>query len=112
MLIVYTVQQHTPVVVNKNILFRWLIGIWTLGAFVLSASYCGMIKAAMMKPTYTKPIDTVTDVYESGLPVEIMDCLEFEGHISEDTDPIVQHVYGNRIRTNYTPWLQGGLIEL
>ena len=47
------------------------------------------------------------DIYESGLPVEIMDCLEMEGHISQDTDPIVKQVYDNRIITPFTPWLQG-----
>ena len=54
-----------------------------------------------------KAIDTLQDVYESGLPVEIMDCLEMEGHISQDTDPIVKHIYDNRIVTPFTPWLQG-----
>ena len=54
-----------------------------------------------------KAIDTLQDVYESGLPVEMMDCLEMEGHISQDTDPIVKHIYDNRIVTPFTPWLQG-----
>lgn len=73
----------------------------------MSASYSGMLKAAMTKPAFTKAINTMKDVFESGLPVEIMDCLEMEGHISQDSDAMVKQVYDNRIVTPFSSWLKG-----
>ena len=87
-------------------LFRWLIAAWIVATLILSASYAGMLKATMTIPIYTKPISTLHEVIESKLQVEIVDYVEYEGSFSQNQDPIVKHIYDNRVKTEFSPFVK------
>ena len=61
----------------------------------------------MAVPQFTKPIETIHDIYESGLPVEMVDYGEHGPlDMSRSSDPIVKHVNENRIVKEFSPIVQ------
>ena len=39
---------------------------------IIAASYAGNLKAFLTNPTYTKPINSLTDIIDSGLPYDMV----------------------------------------
>ena len=44
---------------------------WLSGSMILMYSYTGNLRASLMNPSFTRPLDTVADVYESGYTCQI-----------------------------------------
>ena len=61
----------------------------------------------MAVPDLTKTIDTMLDIYESGLPVEMVDDGDLgELDIRRSSDPIVKHVHNNRVALEFSPVIE------
>ncbi len=41
---------------------------WLLPAFLLCASYSGVLRASLIRPEYTRPVETIHDIVASGKP--------------------------------------------
>ena len=82
-------------------LLRIIIAAWIFGSLILAAGYCGMLKAAMMSPALTNPINTLQDLLESGLRPEMAEVAEYEGAISTNQDPLVKALYDTRIEIEF-----------
>ena len=64
-----------------------------------------MLTAVMTTPIYSKPISSLHDVIESELPVEIVDYVEYEGSFSKNQDSNVKKIYDNRVKKEFTPFI-------
>ena len=86
---------------------RFLLALWLWFCLIICTAYSGVLKSQMAVPQYTKPIDTIQDIYDSGLPVEMVD---YGDHgpltMSRSLDPIVKHVYENRVIKKFSPIVQ------
>ena len=61
----------------------------------------------MAVPQFTKPIETIHDIYESGLPVEMVDYGDLGPlDMRRSLDPIVRHVHENRVVKEFSPIVQ------
>ena len=61
----------------------------------------------MTLPTYSQPINTLQEVLESGLPVEIVDYVEYEGSFSQnEEDPVVKKIYNNRVKKEFSQFIE------
>ena len=47
---------------------RIFLGFWLLYSFVVTASYGGLLVASSLRPEFTRPVESMADVIESGLP--------------------------------------------
>ena len=87
--------------------FRFLLALWLFFCLIICSIYSGALKSQMAVPQLTKPIDTIHDIYESGLPVEMVD---YGDHgpldMSRSSDPIVRHIHANRIIKEFSPIVQ------
>ena len=74
---------------------------------MLSDCYSGMLKAQLITPVYEPPINTLHDIIKSGLPVEIVDYVEYEGSFSQNRDdPNVAKIFDNRIDKEFSPFIE------
>ncbi len=46
---------------------RYLVKSWLLAAFLLGMFYAGVLRAYLIKPNYTKSINSIQDIVDSGL---------------------------------------------
>ena len=62
----------------------------------------------MAVPSLTKTIETMQDIYESGLPVEKVSADGDLGSldIRRSSDPIVRHIYENMVPKEFSPIVQ------
>ena len=51
---------------------RYLVECWLMSAFLLGVSYAGVLRAWLITPEYAKPINTIQDVVDSGLPWKVV----------------------------------------
>ena len=66
-----------------------------------------MLKSQMAVPSLTKTIETMQDIYESGLPVEKVDDGDLGSlDIRRSSDPIVRHIYENLVPKEFSPIVQ------
>lgn len=66
-----------------------------------------MLKSQMAVPSLTKTIETIQDIYESGLPVEMLDYGDLGTlDMSKSPDPIARHIYENMVIKEFSPILQ------
>ena len=66
----------------------------------------------MAVPQFTKPINTIHDIYESGLPVEMVDYGDLGPlDMRRSTDPIVRHVHENRVDKEFSSIVQVSILE-
>ncbi len=49
-------------------LSRFFLGLWLLYSLVVTASYGGLLVASSLRPEFTRPVESMADVIESGLP--------------------------------------------
>ena len=45
---------------------------WLLVSFLLGVSYSGVLRASLISPEYTKAMETIEDIVNSGLPWKIV----------------------------------------
>ena len=61
----------------------------------------------MAVPQLTKTIDTMHDIYESGLPVEMVDYGDLGPlDMRRSSDPIVRNIHENRVIKEFSPIVQ------
>ncbi len=48
--------------------FSWVVGAWLWFAFLAISSYSGNLMAFLVKPDYPPPMETIDDIFSSGLP--------------------------------------------
>ena len=86
---------------------RFLLAFWLFFCLIISAAYSGVMKSQMAVPQLTKTIDTMHDIYESGLPVEMVDYGDL-GPLAlwRSSDPIVRHIHENRVIKEFSPIVQ------
>ena len=77
--------------------FRIIIAVWILYCLVISSSYCGNLRAFLITPTLTEPINYLSDVVESGLPWGLILYGEEEERImAQSTDPVISTIWKNK----------------
>ena len=70
----------------------------------MSSSYSGNLKAHLTTPTFTKPINSLADVIESGLEWGmVMYGEEEERMMAESTDPVISTIWRDKIEEPYRP---------
>ena len=70
-----------------------------------------MLKSQMAVPSLTKSIETMRDIYESGLPVEMIDFGDIGTlAMKRSSDPIIKHIYENRVPKEFSPIVQVVLV--
>jgi hypothetical protein len=58
----------------------------------------------MTTPTYTNPINTLSEVLESGLPWGmVLYGEEEEEMMAKSTDPVIKRIWNEKIVTEYAP---------
>ena len=71
---------------------------------VIGASYTGNLRAFLITPTLTKPINTLAEVVESGLEWGmVMYGEEEERMMAESTDPVISTIWRDKIEEPYRP---------
>ena len=87
-----------------SLFHRVMLCTWSLASLIVSSSYAGSLKAALMNPTYGSQLDTLQAVVDSGYPVAILDDGEEENRLIEvSTDPVIKHIYDNRLLVDLMP---------
>ena len=70
----------------------------------MSSSYAGNLKSFLTNPLLTKPISTLQQVIDSGLPWGmVLYGEEEEEMMAESTDPVIQTIWREKIVTPYSP---------
>lgn len=88
-------------------MFRLLLAFWLFFCLIISAAYSGVLKSQMAVPQLTKSIDTMHDIFESGLPVEMVDFGDLGPlDMRRSPDPIVRHIHENRVVKEFSPIVQ------
>ena len=73
------------------------MGIWILYCFVITSSYTGALRAFLITPVFTKPINTLTEVVESGLEWGmILYGEEEERQMAASTDPVISKIWNEK----------------
>lgn len=81
---------------------RSTVGLWLLSAFVLSVSWGGELRAFILKPEYSSPIDSVHDVLDSGLPYTmVLFGGEIEQHLMERPERHYQELWKGKTVVDY-----------
>ena len=72
--------------------------------FIATASYAGNLKAFLTTPTYTKPMNTLSDVLKSNLPWGmVLYGEEEEEMMAQSTDPVIKKVWDDKVIEEYHP---------
>lgn len=79
-------------------------GAWLLFGLVISASYGGSLRAHILKPEYTSPVDTVADIVDSGLPWNFVmygEDLERQIPTRGRDDPVLEKFWEQKILLDF-----------
>lgn len=77
--------------------YRIFIGAWLIWAFIIVASYGGNLRAFLLYPSYSEPLDTLQRLADKGITAEVHEYgNQIEAHIEQSKDPVLQKVWGNR----------------
>jgi len=71
---------------------RILIIVWLTFSFLMTASYSGNLRAYLLTPDRAKPVDSLIELFESGLPWDMVPYSAVDGvlqHSSPD-EPIIK----------------------
>ena len=80
-----------------------MIGVWIFYCLVVSSSYAGNLKAFLTNPSYTKPIGTLKEVVESGLPWGmVLYGEEEEVMMAESEDPVIRTIWEKKYIAEYS----------
>ena len=64
---------------------------------MISSSYCGNLRAFLITPTLTEPINYLSEVVESGLPWGLILYGEEEERImAQSKDPVISTIWENK----------------
>ena len=89
---------------NNTLLFRVVIAVWILYCLVIGSSYTGNLRAFLITPTFTKPINTLKEVVESGLEWGmVMYGEEEERMMAQSKDPVISAIWKYKIEEPYRP---------
>ena len=79
------------------LLFRITIAIWILYSLVITSSYMGNLRAFLITPTFTEPINTLAEVIESGLEWGlVLYGEEEEIQMAQSTDPVISKIWKDK----------------
>ena len=68
----------------------------------MGAAYCGNLKAHLTTPSFSKPINSLADVVESGLEWGmVMYGEEEERMMAESTDPVISTIWRDKVEEPY-----------
>ena len=87
--------------IRKILILKWIV----LGS-VLTWGYKSMLLSSLITIRYTKPIDTLTDLDGSGLPLLLAEGSGQEQMFGGDPRPTMNRIYSRRIVFEYTPEAQ------
>ncbi len=78
---------------------------WLLYAFVITSSYAACLRALLLRPRFTSPIETAEAMASSGLPSGmILYGLNMEYDVANSEDPHVQKFWAEKEVVQYTPF--------
>nr|XP_040576005.1 ionotropic receptor 21a-like [Lepeophtheirus salmonis] len=82
---------------NINLLCcYWLCGSWFIFCLIITAGYSSKLKSFLTNPIYSKPINTIEDVLESGLPWGMVKYDELEQKMMEKSnDSSIKKIWKN-----------------
>ena len=83
--------------IRKVLILKWIV----LGS-VLTWGYKSMLLSSLVTIRYTKPIDTLTDLDRSGLPLCILKGTSFHHAFEKDQRDIMRKIYNNSIVFTFT----------
>jgi hypothetical protein len=78
--------------------------VWSFYTLIIGACYSGLLTAFMTKPTFTSPINTLSEVLESKLPWGmVLYGEEEETMMAKSTDPVIQRIWSKKNVEEYAP---------
>ena len=85
---------------------RFILGSWILFCLIIGSSYSGGLKAHLTTPTYTKPIESLKEIDESGYHVGIVLAGGEEEEIMMETskDPYMMSIWKKKEALQFTPY--------
>ena len=88
---------------NNSFPFRIVIGGWLFSSLVMTASYGGNLRAFLLRPQYSKPINNMEDVVTSGLPWTMaLYGEEVELYLARSEDPVEKRFWEGKTVIPYT----------
>ena len=83
---------------------RVVIAVWILYCLVIGSSYTGNLRAFLITPSFTDPINTLKEVVESGLEWGmVMYGEEEERMMAQSTDPVISAIWKYKVEEPYRP---------
>ena len=82
--------------VRKILILKWIL----LGN-VLTVAYKSTLLSTLVTTRYNKPIDTLEDLYRSGIPLLIAKGSQCHGPMENDQRPIMKQIYRTSIVLEY-----------
>ncbi len=73
----------------RSIFHRTVTGGWLMSSLIITASYGGNLRAFLLMPKYTLPIENMKEVVESALPwTMVLYGEEVETYLEQSVDPV------------------------
>ena len=89
---------------QQGFALRFILGTWIICSLILTASFGGNLRAFLTKPKYEKPIDTLSDLLESGMKWDmILYGEEIEHEMASSADPIIKEVWNGKELAEFDP---------
>ena len=84
---------------------RILFGVWLWVSFIVLSAYGGKLKAFLLRPRVPKPINSLEDLFDSGLPWNMVLFGEpIEKVLEETQDPVFKKFWEEKDVVPYKPF--------
>ena len=88
-----------------SLVVRCVIGGWILSALITAAAYGGTLRAFLLKPEFSSPINTLQEVVESGLPWNfVLYGDEFETLLAKQEDEVTRQFWDEKEVVEYNDY--------
>ncbi len=101
--------ESTHIIFLNRILFR----VWLWVAFIVLSAYGGNLKAFLLRPKVPKPINSLEDLFNSGVPWNMVLFGEpIEKVLEETQDPVFKKFWEEKEVVPYKPFPYDRLIDV